>query len=275
MTERFVLYNGDVNLDYDDSKHTYWVNEDIVYGVTSIIGVIDKPALKQWAANKAADYIQERILPGEKYDEVWLVDVFKNARSAFRSYTSTAADFGTLVHSWLEEYLKAGIAKKPLPLLPENKEMRGAIEGLLDWTRENNVKFISSERKIYSRKYKYAGTLDAEALINGKLTIIDFKTSSGIYPEMFMQTAAYLRAREEESGVNYPGGLCICRLAKVEGSFFEVKQVKDVNRYFKAFRGAHEIYKWQLRNKQLDILNKVKPTKINKVKVYDNPKSEA
>lgn len=269
MTERFVLYNGDVNLDYDNNKHIYWVGDNIVYGVTSIIGVIDKPALKQWAANKAVDHIQERILPGNKYDEIQLSECFKGARSAFRSYTSTAADFGTLVHAWLEEYLKAGIAKKPLPSLPENVEMREAIQGLLNWTKENNVKFVSSERKIYSRKYSYAGTLDAEAIVNGKLTIIDFKTSSGIYPEMFIQTSAYLKAREEESGVKYPGGLCICRLAKIIGNSFEVKQVKDVSRHFKSFRGAHEIYKWQQRNKQLELLEKAKPSKIHKVKTYD------
>ena len=50
--------------------------------------------------------------------------------------------------------------------------------------------------------------------IRNKRTIIDFKTSKALYPEMFLQAAAYAVAREEEMKKRFTGGVILLRLSK-------------------------------------------------------------
>ena len=49
-----------------------------------------------------------------------------------------------------------------------------------------------------SRVHEVAGTSDIFALLDGVPTIVDLKTSKGIYPEMDLQTAAYMMMANEE-----------------------------------------------------------------------------
>ena len=53
--------------------------------------------------------------------------------------------------------------------------------------------------------------------VNGKLSIIDVKVSNGIYLSMRLQSAAYLQARTEGTGKNYPGGRYLVRVDKNTG----------------------------------------------------------
>ena len=131
--------------------------------------------------------------------------------------------------------------------MPVNEQLQNSIKAFLKWENENNVQWLESEKKIYSKQYEYAGTLDAEAMVNGELAIIDFKTSNGIYDEYCLQVSAYKQAREEETGQDYKKCF-IVRIGK-DGEL-EVKEIKELDRHFKAFLGCLEIYKWQMENKR-------------------------
>lgn len=262
MIEIYKLYNGEVALQYEGIKHRYSVDDKTVYGVTSIINVLSKPALMYWAVNMAIGHLEKNLKPGVVLDEVQISNLLKDAKSAHRVKKDKAADTGTMIHEWLEKFLLAGIGGQDVPKKPINKEMRNAIDSFLEWTKENKVKFNLSEQKIYSVKYGYAGTLDAEGIVNGKRTIIDFKTSNALYPEMFLQAAAYLKAREEETGKEYDGGIQILRLSKEnkqkEVRSFEVASVKreNLDQLQKVFLCCLEIYKWRMENKRKALLSK-------------------
>jgi hypothetical protein len=193
-------------------------------------------------------------------DEVLIKQIADVIRSAHVESKNKSADIGTMIHEWLEQFLKAGIEKKPLPKKPVNPEMRNAIEAFLEWTKKNKVKFLESERKIYSIKYKYAGTCDAVATVNGKPTIIDFKTTNSVYPEMFLQTVAYQKALEEETGKKFTHNL-ILRLYKEipEKGLppFEVIETTNHEENFKTFLACKRIYEWQMQNKKQEILNSI------------------
>lgn len=255
MLEKFSLYKGKLILYFDDGSHIYQVNGKQVYGVTNIVRIIDKPALRYWAVNKAIEYIGANLKAGVSLDEIQIKNLLNEAKIAHTKSTTGAADLGSLIHEWIEKFLKAGLSKQPLPKKPINKEMKNAIEGFLDWSKQHKVKFISSERKIYSRKHKYAGTLDAEAVVDGKATIIDFKTGNALYPESFLQAAAYLSAREEEDKTACEGGIKIIRLAKGDKEKaitpFEVKEVarKEIPNLLKVFLACQKVYSWQMANK--------------------------
>jgi len=251
MITKTKLYNGDVELVFDSVKHTYEANGKIVFGVTSITGVLDKPALMYWSANMGAEYADKVLVPGMVIDELNKPAIIEGIKTAFRKKSKEAADIGTAVHKYLEDYLNAGINGEPLPEMPVNKHIKNAILAFLEWTKENKVKFVSAERKVYSKKHGYAGTLDALGYVNGKLAIVDFKTSSGIYPEMFIQTSAYAQAVNEEDGTEIKD----CYIVRVpkDGSEFEVQKDDHLDLNFKSFLGCLENYKRQMFMKGVEI----------------------
>ena len=245
MIEKHQLYDKKITLEFDPVKHIYSINGKTIYGCTSIVGVINKPALMYWAVNQAIDNLAGILKPGVSYDEVQIKNMLEEAKKRHTKTKEAAADIGAMIHDWISKFLKAGMEKKPLPKLPVNPEMKTAIQGFLKWAKENKVKFIHSERKIYSKKHGYAGTLDAEAKVNGKLAIIDFKTSNAFYPEYFLQTVAYQQAREEEEGKKYDGAYII-RFSKNKDNgqpLFEVKRSDNFEGCLRTFLACLQIYK--------------------------------
>ena len=259
MKQEFLLYDGKVKLTFDDARHIYSVNDKTVYGVTSITGIIDKPALKYWAVNMGIEYLKENLKPGVALDEIEISTLLTETKSAHTKRLSKAGDIGTQIHEWLEKYVKAVLNKQTIPNKPVNKEMQKAIKGFFEWAKENDVKLIASEQKIYSKKYHYAGTFDLLALVNGKKTIVDFKTSKAIYPEMFLQASAYLQAKEEELGEQIDGGVSILRLSKESKEItpFEVQSInrEEVDNLIQVFRCCLGVFSWQQMNKKKSYKN--------------------
>ena len=57
--ETYKLYNGEVTLCFNPGRHTYYVNDQWVPGVTSAVGVIDRSApLMWWAVNQSLAYLR-------------------------------------------------------------------------------------------------------------------------------------------------------------------------------------------------------------------------
>jgi len=237
------LYHGEVKLQFNSGKHHYTVDGQTIDGVTSILKVIDKPALIAWAANQAAGYFQSNVKVGDTIDEIQLKNLVEGAKSAYRKFSKNAADIGTIFHEWVESYVKASISHEQIPELPTNEMLRNSAKSFLKWAKNRNVEFKSCERKIYSRKYNYAGTLDFTAVVDGKLVVGDIKTSSGIWDEYWLQLAAYKQALQEEFPEYKIDHTCIVRCGK-DGSF-EVQELNDFEQNFKAFEAALNLYRWQ------------------------------
>ena len=93
----------------------------------------------------------------------------------------------------------------------------------------------------FRRQYYYAGTCDFVAKIDGVIGVGDIKTSSGIYPDMRLQTAAYQHAIQEEEGIEV-GPRWIIRFDKKTGEF-ESKTFSDFDLDFQGFASALSLYK--------------------------------
>lgn len=258
MTEKYSLYNGKIILEFDPKLHIYSVNGKQKYGVTNITGVLNKPAVIYWAVNQAIEYLEANLKPGRALDEIQIKNLLENARRAHTETKNKAADIGTLVHKWVQDYVSAIAKKETPPKRPVNKEMKNAIDGFFKWAKENRLQIIRSEQKVYHDKYGYAGTLDLEGLVNGKRTVIDLKTGNALYPEAFLQASAYLKARERETGNKYPGGVIVVRLSKEDPtrhiSAFEAKKDEDADKHFKCFLYCLGIYRWQMEIKRQEII---------------------
>ncbi len=212
--EEFDLYKGKCRVRFYPNSHRYTVNGKPTSGsVTGIIGIKDKSGgLLPWAVALAVNYLRDKHIAGVQIFE----DDFVLAEQQHTIKKVEAANVGTEVHDWVENYIKHTLKKKgyeSMPQMPDTKEAQIGVNAFLDWITENKVVFKSSERAVYSKKYDYIGKMDIEAKVNGQLCLLDIKTSNDLRNDYYMQTAAYVRADEEESGREYEGRWLI-RLAK-------------------------------------------------------------
>lgn len=101
-----------------------------------------------------------------------------------------AADKGTSVHNSIENFIKFGIED----VAPEH---RMYFDAFLKWWEETQPAVVGSEIRIYHKLLRYGGTIDLLCYIDGKLTLIDFKTtytisdmSCGVQLEAYAQALA-------------------------------------------------------------------------------------
>lgn len=238
MAKVYNLYGGEVQLSFDEAKHSYVVDGEKVLSVTGVEA--PKPALVYWAAKEAAEYVRRTLVPGVGLDEIAIQELVEGAKKAHRNVATKAASIGTLAHQACETFAKTGKIKRPV-----NEQAERAFDEFLKWFQEHNVKVHSSESKVYSRKHKYAGTSDLFCEVDGEWCVVDIKTSAAIYDDYIMQLAAYAFAKNEEIvGNNYNAGWVV-RIPK-DGAGFETRKADAtelVNAYT-AFLGLLQYHKW-------------------------------
>lgn len=254
ITEEYKFYNDSVILRYDKENHEYLLVEDgkliSIPSVTTIVHIIDKSnALVPWAAKKVAEKFVElapkykrtyEAFSNETFDYLDLDDIPKlalEAKAAPREEKEEAADIGAQAHAWIEQHIKFCLQNSnhytniPWLLYPENEKVKSCCQAAFSWMQRHNVRWICTEKKIFSHKYRYAGTLDGKALVDScdnpkccpnafkdRLSLIDWKSSNYLYLEFLLQTAAYEFADMEESG-DLIEDRWVIRLGKENGEF--------------------------------------------------------
>ena len=242
MDHPITLHDGtEKTLNFREDKHWYSVDGDYVPSVTTILNVISKPALMPWAVKMGAEWFRDNRKDYLKGD-IKLEDMIKGIKGAYRKKSQDALNIGEEVHAWCEQAIKFKLGVGTMPSMPDNEVVRESIENFRDWTKENDVKWLSSEEKIYNRKYKYAGTVDAIAEVNGVFGVIDFKTSKRLYDEYDLQVSAYGETIEDIYGRDCESSWLL-RFDKEDGSF-ESKELQsgDHAENFMAFYGALCLY---------------------------------
>lgn len=244
MKER-KLYNGTINVSFNENNHAYLVNgERCKISVTGVTGMMDKPALKFWSVKMMKEYLLDWINKNS-LDQESLISAIEEGSKAHTKFKEQAADMGTLVHNWAEQYILYElklIKDKPVIDKKADEKVKNGILAFLQWINEHKIKFIASEQLLYSKKYKYCGLADCIAKVDGKLTLVDFKTSSGIYPEFWLQVAAYRGADEEERGTKYENNIII-QFNKETGDF-HVEERNEQKSDYEAFLGLLKTKKW-------------------------------
>lgn len=259
------------------NRHIYMVNGDRKTGVTTILNIKDKStALVSWATDLSSEYLCLKL---KEKGSVTIEDIYY-AEELHSVRKNEAADIGTKIHDWAEHYIKYKLKEKgyTMPQMPDEKEVQIGINAFLDWEKEHDVKFVSSERVVYSRKYDYIGKMDIEAKVDGQVCLVDLKSSNGLYNTVRMQTAAYAKADEEERKKKVYVGRWAIRLAKeTEAEYnarmenknikrsrkgkepvdypayqvFEAKYLDDtkgmIEDDFEAFLGSQTLFNWDKR----------------------------
>lgn len=272
MTECYSFYNGEVTLRYDKKAHVYLLvtpegTLEPQDGVTDTVHIIDKSyALVPWGCKMMEQKLLATAKPAQGdsglyfFNDASLSKWIQEGKSAHLEKLEEAGNIGHIAHEWIERYIKAVLSNNQslvhelLAKLPEDERAANCCQAALDWMQKHNVRWISTERKVYSRTYKYAGTLDGMCLTDScggtccpvpfkdHLTLADWKTSNYLYLEYLLQTSAYQQAHEEEKPDEIIDDRWIIRLGKLDAEFdpWHVDRV-FYPKHFLAFRNALDL----------------------------------
>ena len=176
-----------------EKSHRYKLDGAWVPGVTTILGVLNKPALTKWAASQVAEYVadhRDAITHLYAAGRGPMVAALKETPWQKRD---DAADRGTSLHDFAERLLRDEEVEVPEALAPV---MEHAMRFLDEW----KVEPLLIEAAVGSREHLYAGKLDLAAAYVNPVTgergvgIFDWKSGKRIYASACFQLNAYGQA---------------------------------------------------------------------------------
>jgi hypothetical protein len=252
LPEYTFNYNPPVRLLFDESCWTYYRvcpdgTLEPCWGVTGVLKIIDKSeALMRWAVRTALARTKKLLMDGgyvyldgdtkTLYESV-LDDIITRAKKADREELEAAGEIGHVAHAWVENVIKSILTNdedRRLELfakLPVDERAANACIAAIEWMFKHNVRWISTERKVFSLQYGYAGTCDGMAWVDScddplccptafkdRKSLIDWKTSNSLYVTYLMQAACYQHAHQEETGEKIEDRWII-RLGKDDAEF--------------------------------------------------------
>lgn len=195
--------------------------EDLVmWSVTTILGVLDKPALVPWAVGVTAERTVtqfdkvKRII--ETLGEEEAITYIKGLRWQLGGLLSDS-DLGTVAHGLFDEYALTGERPEVVPELHTDFAAKRtllhdddmfALNRMLDqfdrFLQDYQPDYLATEVVVYHPEQGYAGQADAFLALGGVPLIGDYKTSRKTYdgkgnirtpyPEVGLQLAAYRHA---------------------------------------------------------------------------------
>ena len=197
----------------------------VVPGATTITGLLNKPWLVRWANKLGLEGIDSS------------------------KYTDEAAATGTLAHAMIQADLEGTEIDReqfsPLQVsLAEN-----AVLSWFEWKKQHEIKPLLCEQPFVVDTLDnpfiddmpgYGGTVDCYCMLDGIPTLLDFKTSKSIYPEYFVQLAAYKHLLQAHG--NPVEQVRILRVGRDETEGFEERSIADTKWYWIIFKCLLMIY---------------------------------
>jgi genome maintenance exonuclease 1 len=199
----------------DDGTRVYQTPTGKKYpSVTTVTGLLKKQAIMDW---------RKRVGEAEA-----------------NKISSTAARRGTRIHTLCETHLN----NDPVNCSMFDLDLWNSVKPHL--SKINNI--YALEKTLYSDHLQVAGTVDCIAEYEGKMSVIDFKTSKRIKTrddihDYFMQCSAYAVAFEEMTKIPVPQIVIIIAVDESDPLIFIEKRnawiegFKDLRLEYKKWKG--------------------------------------
>ena len=182
-----------------------------------------------------------------------LLDLWDSSYNAPDNITSNSAEFGTLLHEFLEVYLTTGVMQevKKHPYADTSICRQSMIKFVNDWNLGPHTTF-KAECLIWSSVYNYAGCIDYIAVKDGKVYILDWKTTGHLHSKYLLQLSAYWVALEERAKeYNLPGPIEHVYLVRFDKArpYYEYIDFgrEQMLQYFEVFKSLINIYNFSKR----------------------------
>lgn len=180
-------------LRFFESSHRYKLDGTWVPGVTTILGVLDKPAIPKWAAGQVAEYVADNPNGVEELRKLGRGPMVQALKGLPWQKRDDAGVRGNVLHDYAEKLLNGEDVEVDQEHIPV---MEAALAFMEDW----RIKPLLVEFSCASREHRWAGTGDLIAeYVNprtkvGGVAIFDWKSGKAMYPEYAWQFNAYAHA---------------------------------------------------------------------------------
>ena len=214
-----------------------------VPSVTTICGMLDKPALLSWFGKIVAQ------LCLDKGDALHHMDVAAILKASY-SESSKARDKGTEMHNLIEQVM---MGKEV-----EVDEGELLYLNISDFFADHEVepmmlgKEPALEVELLSPTYMFGGRCDCIGYIDGVLCLIDWKSGrlANLWPESMMQTAAYrIAAVEQHPAIPTSIRRAVVVFAKEERAY-KMRIMDEHDNDFRAFLTLRGLYEWKKRTEK-------------------------
>lgn len=159
----------------------------------------------------------------EEYLITWAnnVGLYQHKRHTY--YRDKATNIGSHVHEAIENYIQEADLPDFADIIDysDRKKACNSFNAFMKWWRiieRNNYEILMEESPLVTEYC--GGTLDLLMRINGKIYLIDFKTSSQLSFKHYVQLAAYRRMLYDTYSITIDGTILL-KLDKNTGEFEE------------------------------------------------------
>lgn len=191
-----------------DSKGVYAWKDERFPSITTLLKVLDKPALVRWAPKMVAEHVSRIATDAREFVNVtateqklrWPViqshldDVLgelsdvETLKGVPWAYSEKKRDLGSTFHDIAEQFAGG------TPINPEifADDVRPLVRGFLMFVEDELPEFLAMETGVFNRNVGYACTLDTivDLTKRKRRVVIDYKASADSYPEHSLQLAA-------------------------------------------------------------------------------------
>jgi hypothetical protein len=214
---------------------------------TSILQVLDKPALTNWKIEMAC----LAVLTAQRQDGEALDAFAHRVLSEERQQDEVgdaAKDLGTQCHDALEKFLMGEVVEW-------TDQLRAMLTPVCEWLHGKHP--VAVERVLVGDGY--AGKVDAILRDGNKVLIVDYKTTSKLpkmsYPEHRMQLSSYAAAYQADTDVQpceivtvnvyisktEPGKIAVCENLTWLADFTAFELARDLWCYLKGYTPAQSV----------------------------------
>ena len=169
----------------------------------------------------------------------------------YRKARDQAADIGTIAHFLIECFLHGHVADLSDFSMADIEKANIAFANFQQWWSDEGLTVLEPEVQLVSEEWGFGGTIDAPSRDrDGKIVLLDWKTSKGIYPAHKFQLAAYERLWNENRPDMKVQRRGVVRIGKESPDDFEVSWMFSAEPYWDVFKARLNLHYANLRLKK-------------------------
>ena len=214
MNEKYKIDFEKAHTEYKNSKG------ETVVGVTTALNQLEKYGLHYYYYSKGKNGID-----------------FKTQ--------DPAAAIGTIIHAKIMCYLKGMELDKSNITEDQDRLSDNCLKSFMEYIKDKEIKPLYLEHSLVSDTFNYGGTFDFLGLVNGYIELWDYKSSTDLFDDNYIQGAAYANLVIENKLVDELDKIVLVNIPKTEGSNYKIAMIKPneplTNAYFKKFLKCVEL----------------------------------
>jgi hypothetical protein len=169
----------------------------------------------------------------------------------YKKFRDQAADIGTVAHFLIECFLHNHVADLSEFSAADIERATTAYNNFRKWWDAEGLTILEPEVQLVSEDWMFGGTIDAPSRDkDGKIVLLDWKTSKGIWPSHKFQLAAYEQLWNENRPDMKVQRRGVVRIGKDSPDDFEVAWMFSAEPEWQVFKARLDLYYAQQRYKK-------------------------